>query len=70
MPSRKRWGRRARLWEEASDAHWLDGRGWRPITCRSFGTLGTPTSMTLLSVLRVIEDGLVFRVSSFDLGYF
>lgn len=65
MPSRKRWGRRVRLWEEASDAHWLGE--WGSITCRNSGTLGKSTSMTLLSVLRVIEGGLVFSVSSFNL---
>lgn len=68
MPSRKRWGRRVRLWEEASDAHWL--HEWGRVTCRSIGTLGKSTSMILLSVLRVIEDSSVSRVSSFSLGYF
>jgi hypothetical protein len=64
MPSRKRWGSRARLWEEASDAHWLCE--WRSITCRNIGTLGNSTSMNLLSVMRVIEDGLLFSVSSLN----
>ena len=62
MPSRKRWARRVRLWEEASDAHWL--RGWRQITCYLVWTLGKSTSMILLSMSRVIEDGSVFRVPS------